>query len=73
MFHCLQTLLTNKSLAGLNLSGQSALSKLLPLHQVFIYKTHGLLQLRQFWDTFHSKLANERPYKVNIGSMQLWL
>ena len=48
IFYCLQTPLTKVSLIGLSLSGLSVLSKLLPLHQVLICRTHGLLQLRHF-------------------------
>ena len=73
ILHCLQTSLTNASLVGLSLLGLSASSKLLPLHQVLIFGTHSLPQLRHFWHTFRSELVNKSPYKVNIGSMQLWL
>ena len=73
IFYRLQTLLTKASFAGLSLSGLSASSKLLPLHQVFICETHDLPQLCDFWDTFHLELVNKGPYKVSIGSMQLWL
>ena len=46
IFHCLQNLLTNTSLAGLSL-----LSSLpLYLHQVLIYGTYVLPQLCYFWD-----------------------
>ena len=48
IFHCLQTSLTKASLAGLSLSGLSALSKLSPLHQVLICGNHGLPQLYYF-------------------------
>ena len=69
----MQTSLTKASFAGLSLSGLSASSELSPLHQVLICGTHGLPQLRQFWDTFRSELANEGPYKVSISSMRLRL
>ena len=70
ILHCLQSSLTNATLSGLSVSASSNLS---PLHQVLICGTHGLPQLRQFWDTFRSELANEGPYKVSIGSMRLRL
>ena len=64
----MQSLLTSATLSGLFTS-----SSLLPLYQVFIRGTHGIPQLRQFWDTFRLELANEGPYKVSIGSMRLRL
>ena len=71
----MQFLLTNVSLSGFSFSGLNATanSNLLPLYQVLICKTHGLLQLCQFWDTFSLELANKSPYKISIGSMQLRL
>ena len=46
ILHWLQFLLTNASLSGLSLSGLNAAasSNLLPLYQVLICRTHGLLQ-----------------------------
>ena len=73
ILHYLQTSLTKASLAGLSLSELSALSKLLPLHQVLICRTHGLPQLCHFWDTFRLELINKGSYKVSIGRMRLWL
>ena len=32
-----------------------------------------LPQLRQFWDTFRTELADENPYKASIGGMRLKL
>ena len=46
ILHRLQTSLTNASLAGLSISGLSASSKPLPLHQVLICGTNGIPQLR---------------------------
>ena len=34
---------------------------------------HVLPQLRQFWDTFQTKLGAEGPYRVSIGAMSLKL
>ena len=68
ILHKLQSLLTNASLSGL-----SASVELSPLHQVFIYGTHVLPQLRQFWDTFRAELGAEGPYRVSIGAMRLRL
>ena len=69
IFHCLQNSLTNVSLAGLSLPSS------LPshLHQVLIYGTYVLPQLRHFWDGLQRKLASEGPYKASIGSMRLRL
>ena len=64
----LQSSLTNASLSSLSTSVE-----LSPLHQVLICGTHVLPQLRQFWDTFQAKLANENPYKASIGGMSLRL
>ena len=44
-----------------------------PQHQVFIRANYARPQLRRFWSTLPTKLANERPYKANIGSMRLRL
>ncbi len=43
------------------------------LHQVFIYRTIVLPQLRHFWDTIQSKLADEGPYTATIGGMRMRL
>ena len=48
-------------------------SSLTPLHRIFIYGTHVLLQLRPFWDTFRAEIADEGPYKAGIGGMRLEL
>ena len=69
ILHCLQSSLTSASLAGLSLSESSAT----PLHQVLICGTHVLPQLRQFWNTLRTELADEGPYKASIGSMRLRL
>ncbi len=44
-----------------------------PLRQVLIYGTVVLLQLRQFWDTIRSKLADEGPYTTSIEGMRMRL
>ena len=44
-----------------------------PFHQVFVYKIYVLPQLRQFWNTFRSKLANEDLYTAGISKMRLRL
>ena len=69
ILHCLQSSLTRASLSGLSL-GPDDLS---PLHQVLICGTHVLSYLRQFWETFRTKLADEKPYKASIGGMRLRL
>ena len=69
IFHCLQNSLTNASLAGLNF--QSSLS--LHLHQVLIYGTYVLQQLRHFWNGLQKKLASKGLYKPSIGGMRLKL
>ena len=43
------------------------------LHQVFICGTVILPQLRQFWDTTCSELADKGPYIASIGSMKIRL
>ena len=68
ILHCLQSSLTN-----VNLSSFSTSVKLSSLHQVLIFGTYVLSQLRQFWDNIQSKLANEDSYKVSIGGMRLRL
>ena len=75
ILHCLQSSVTNASLLRHSFLGLNALanSSLLFLHQVFIYRTHGLLQLRQLWDMFRLELANKDSYKANIGSMRFKL
>ncbi len=42
-----------------------------PLHQVLICRTVVLPQLRQFWNTIRSELANKSPYTVSIGGMRM--
>ena len=69
IFHQLQTSLTNGSLLGLSVP----FSSLSPPYQVFICKTHALLQLRKFWSTFWSELANESLYQASIDSMRFRL
>ncbi len=44
-----------------------------PPHQVLICGTAVLSQLRQFWDTIWSKLADESPYIVSIRGMRMKL
>ena len=68
ILHRLQFFLSNASLSGL-----SALAELLSLHQVLIYGTHILHQLRQFLETFRAELGDEGPYQVSIGTMRLRL
>ena len=77
ILHCLQSSLTRASLSGLSLLGLSFGSDskpdLSPLHRIFICGTYVLPQLRQFWETFRTELANKEPYKVNISGMRLRL
>ena len=68
ILHHLQSSLTNASLSSL-----STLVKLLLLYRVLICGSHVLPQLRQFWDTFQAKLADENLYKASIGGMRLRL
>ena len=68
IFHCLQNLLTNASLAGLSLSSRS-----LHLHQDLICKMYVLPQLKEFWDSLQNKLLDESLYAASIGSMRLRL
>ena len=71
IFHCLQNSMTNASLAGL--SFLSLFSLPLHLHQVLICGMYLLLQLREFWNLFRSKLLSKGPYTVSIGGMRLRL
>ena len=71
IFHCLQNSLTNASLARLSFSFSSSL--LLHLHQVLICEMYVLPQLREFWNSFRSKLSSKGPYTVRIGGMRLRL
>ena len=69
ILHYLQNLLTNTSLAGL-----SFLSSLPSyLHQIFIYGTYILPQLRQFWKLLCNKLINKKSYQASADSMRLRL
>ena len=69
IFHCLENALINVSLAGLNLLFS------LPsyLHQVFIYGTYVLSQLRYFWNGLQKELASKGSYKASIGGIRLRL
>ena len=66
IFHCLQNSLTSASLASLSFRPSH-------LHQVFIYRTYVLPQLREFWGSLQSKLLDEDPYTAIIGGMRLRL
>lgn len=63
----MQFFLTNASISELETT------HLLAQHQVLIYGTHTLLQLRHFWNTFKTKLANKGLYQASIGGMRLRL
>ena len=67
IFHHLQNLLTNASLANLNLFAP------LSLHQVFIYEIYILFQFHHFWNDLQKELASKSPNKASIGSMKLRL
>ena len=54
IFHCLQNSLSNASLIRLSLLSLSFLPSY--LHQVLIYGTYVLPQLREFWNSFQNKL-----------------
>ena len=69
IFHCLQNLLTNASLAGLSLPSSLPLH----LHQVLICRTYVLPQLRYFWNGLQRELAFKGPYKASISNMRLRL
>ena len=68
ILHHLQFFLSNASLSGLSVSAE-----LSSFHQVFIYGTHVLPQLHQFWDTFQTELGAKCSYRVSIGAMRLRL
>ena len=44
-----------------------------PFQQILVCGIAVLPQLRQFWDSFQSKIANKAPYNVSIGAMRLKL
>ena len=69
ILYCLQFSLTNASISGLN----TTFWGLSPQHQVLICGMYALLQLRRFWSTLQTELADEQPYKASIGSMRLRL
>ena len=69
IFHHLQNLLTNASLAGLSFSSFLPLY----LHQVLICGTYFLLQLCHFWDSLQEELASKGLYAANISGMKLRL
>ncbi len=64
-------------MSGLNILGISVLGikqqVLSLLHQVLIYGTVVLLQLRQFWNILWTKLATEDSYTTNIEGMRMKL
>ena len=64
IFHRLQNLLTNASLAGLSFSSLSSLPS--HQHQVLICRTYVLLQLRNFWDGLQKELGSENPYTCEV-------
>ena len=68
IFYCLQSFFTRASLLGFSTSAKLSL-----FHQVFICYTHVLPQLRHFWDTFQTKLADKNLYTASIGGMKLKL
>ena len=69
IFHCLQNLLINASLAEL-----SFLSSLPShLHQILICRTYILLQLHHFQNGLQKELASKDHYKASIGSIRLRL
>ena len=65
ILHRLQFSLANVS--GLSLDVSS------PFYQILVCGTAILPQLRRFWDSFRSKIANESPYNVSIRAMRLRL
>ncbi len=74
ILHWLQSLLVR--VLGLNVLGMSVLGRgevSSSLHQVFICETAVLSQLRQFWDTIWSELADKGPYTVSIEGIRIRL
>ena len=67
IFHYLQNLLTNASLASLSFFAPSH------LHQVLIFRTYVLSQLCYFWNGLQGKLTSKGSYKASIGGMRLRL
>ena len=65
ILHSLQSSLANVSSLFLDVFS--------PLHQIFVCGTAVLPQLRRFWDSFQSEIANKGPYNVSIGAMRLRL
>ena len=61
--------MTNASLAGLSL----LFSLPLYLHQVLIYGTYVLFQLRHFWNGLERERAFKNLYKASIVGMRLRL
>ena len=71
IFYYMQNSLTNASLAGLSLSSLFTLSS--HVHQVFIWGTYVLPQLKEFWNLFHNELSSKIPYTISIDGMRLRL
>ena len=61
--------------SGLSILGMSVprtkQQVLSPLHQILICETVVLPQLRQFWDSIWSELADKGPYTAGIKSMRM--
>lgn len=64
IFHHLQTSLTRANIIKLSLSGYKTI--LSPLYQVYVFKTHVLSRLCQFWIQLWDKLALKGSYKAII-------
>ena len=71
IFHRLQNSLTNISLARLSFLSSSSLPSY--LHQVLIWGTYVLPQLRKFWNLFQSKLSSKSFYTNSISGIKLRL
>ena len=70
IFHKLQSSLTSASLSVFSIGSKANMS---PLYHVFIYRTHVLPQLHQFWNELWAKPADEASYKISISEIRLRL
>ena len=73
ILHRLQSSLINWILAGLSLSGHTAVTNFFPLHQVLICGPYVLPLICQFWKRLRGELASEGAYQASVGSICLRL
>ncbi len=57
----------------MNVPGMKQQQVLSSLHQVLIYETFVLPQLRKFWDTIWSELADKGPSTISIEGIKMRL